>query len=126
MSEFTHFFPIWNLMTDKHYIPIVNLISSTIYHSSNLTQSCFNLFVYRTFNKNLSIDDIKKYFKEDHFTFLVVEANELHFGFDLSKAAEFSLVLALMVKILMASLLVGNLHDYYLHGRWNEIAGINL
>ncbi len=57
------------------------------YYSSNLTQSCLNLFFNRTFNnKKMSIDDIKKYFKEDHFTFLVVKANDLYFGFDLSKA----------------------------------------
>jgi hypothetical protein len=39
----------------------------------------------------LSIDDIKKYFKEDHFTFFVVEANDLYLGFDLSKADEYDI-----------------------------------
>ncbi len=39
----------------------------------------------------MSIDDIKQYFKEDHFTFLVVKANDLYFGFDLSKAEEYNI-----------------------------------
>ncbi len=76
----------------------VNLMFLTVCHSSNLTQSCFNLFVYRTCNKNLSIDDIKKYFKEDHFTFLVVEANELYFGFDQRKAAEFDITVKIVTQ----------------------------
>ncbi len=85
-------------MTDKHYILIMNLMFLTVCYSSNLTQSCFNIFVYRTFNKKLSIDDIKKYFKEDHFTFLVVETNELFFGFDLSKAAEVDIAVKLVTQ----------------------------
>jgi hypothetical protein len=83
------------------------------------------------------IDDIKKYFKEDHFTFLVVEANELYFGFDLRKAAEFDIAVKIVSKsflgvgidgkkTVMALLLAGNLHGYYLDGRRNQIARINL
>jgi hypothetical protein len=41
---------------------------------------------------------IKKYFKEDHFTFLVVEANELYFRFDLSKAAEFDIAVKIVTQ----------------------------
>ncbi len=39
----------------------------------------------------MSVDDIKKYYKEDHFTFLVVEANDLYFGFDLSIVEEYEI-----------------------------------
>ncbi len=46
----------------------------------------------------MSIDDIKKYFKEDHFTFLVVEANELYFGFDLHKADEFNIAVKIVTQ----------------------------
>jgi hypothetical protein len=56
---------------------------------SNLTQSFLNIFFDRTYNKYLSIYDMKNYYELDNFTYLVVKANDLYFGFDLSKAEEY-------------------------------------
>jgi hypothetical protein len=44
----------------------------------------------------LSVDDIKKYHKEDHFTFLVVEANAVYFGFDLSIVKEYEIAVKIV------------------------------
>ena len=46
----------------------------------------------------MTIDDIKKYFKENHFTFLVVKANDLYFGFDLSEAEEYQIAVKIVTK----------------------------
>ncbi len=60
---------------------------------SNLTQSFLNIFFDRTFNKHLSIDDMKNYYELDNFTYLVVKANDLYFEFDLSEAKNMKLLL---------------------------------
>ena len=49
-------------------------------------------------NKNLSIDDVKQYFKEDHFEFLVVEASDFNFGFDLNKAIEYDIAVKIVTQ----------------------------
>jgi len=55
-----------------------------IFIHSDLTQSLFNIYSYRTFNKNMSVDDMEKYFEDDKFLYLVVEVADLIFGFDLT------------------------------------------
>ena len=46
----------------------------------------------------MSVDDIKRYYKEDHFTFLVVEANDLYFGFDLSIVKEYEIAVKIVTQ----------------------------
>ena len=55
-----------------------------IFIHSDLTQSLFNIYSYRTFNKNMSVDDMEKYYEDDKFLYLVVEVADLIFGFDLT------------------------------------------
>jgi hypothetical protein len=55
-----------------------------IFIHSDLTQSLFNIYYFRTFNKNLSVDDMEKYYEDDKFLYLVVEVADLIFGFDLT------------------------------------------
>jgi len=51
---------------------------------SDLTQPLFNIYYFRTFNKNLSVDDMENYYEDDKFIYLVVEVADLIFGFDLT------------------------------------------
>jgi len=55
-----------------------------IFIHSDLTQSLFNIYYFRTFNKNLSVDDMENYYEDDKFIYLVVEVADLIFGFDLT------------------------------------------
>ena len=55
-----------------------------IFIHSDLTQSLFNIYYFRTFNKNLSADDLENYYEDDKFIYLVVEVADLIFGFDLT------------------------------------------
>ena len=62
------------------------------------THSFSNIFFYRTYNKNLSVDDMKNYYDLDNFTYLVVKANDLYFGFDLSEAEEYQIAVKIVTK----------------------------
>jgi hypothetical protein len=54
------------------------------------------MFFYRTYNKNLSVNDIKNTTKRIPFSFLVVEAKDLYYGFDLSKAEEYEIAVKMV------------------------------
>ncbi len=57
-----------------------------------------NIFFYRTYKKILSVDDMKNYYDLDNFTYLVVKANDLYFGFDLSEAEEYQIAVKIVTK----------------------------
>ena len=106
-----------------------------IFIHSDLTQSLFNIYYFRTFNKNLSVDDMENYYKDDKFIYLVVEVADLSFGFDLTIDEEKEIAVKIVTqsysvvgidgKKLMSPLVVGKLHVYYLHGLRIRSAGIN-
>ncbi len=41
---------------------------------------------------------MKNYYKLDNFTYLVVKANDLYFGFDLSKAEEYEIAVEIVTQ----------------------------
>jgi len=53
-----------------------------IFIQPDLTVSLFNIYSYRTYNKNMSVEDMEKYYKDDNFLYLVVEVADLIYGFD--------------------------------------------
>jgi len=55
-----------------------------MFFHSDLTQSLLNIYSYRTYNKNMSVDNMEKYYKDDNFLYLVVELADIIFGFDLT------------------------------------------
>ncbi len=97
-----------------------------IFIHSDLTQSLFNIYSYRTFNKNMSVDDMEKYYEDDKFLYLVVEVADLIFGFDLTIDEEKDIAVKIVTQSYSVvgidgknvDVIIGGwkLRVYYLHG----------
>ncbi len=75
-----------------------NVFYNINYYSSNLTQSFLNIFFLQDLQQKFERWWYKKYYKEDHFSFLVVEAKDLYYGFDLSKAEEYEIAVKIVTQ----------------------------